>query len=88
MKAKVLQKEMFQLSLKNLNVAESNEVAKRSNRTSFGATCFGGYLLVGKRKSQRPLSFQECTHFILRLKEDWPGLLEPQDVKLQRYLRD
>jgi REP element-mobilizing transposase RayT len=43
-------------------------------------------MIYGKRKSRRSLSFKNSTHFILRLKQHLPPLIEPRDHDLRKCL--
>jgi len=47
---------------------------------------FGGILLYKKRKNERPLSFQNSTHLVLRLKDGLPALFDPHDKKLRGHI--
>jgi REP element-mobilizing transposase RayT len=39
-----------------------------------------------KRKVQRPISFKQSTHLVLRLKHGLPPLFSPRDQKLRRHI--
>jgi REP element-mobilizing transposase RayT len=39
-----------------------------------------------KRRIQRPLSFKQSTHLVLRLKHGLPPLFNPRDQKLRRHI--
>ncbi len=49
---------------------------------------FGGSHLKRKRKSQRPLDFEKCTHLVLRLKEHLPSLFDPRDQDLRKLFTE